>query len=119
MTEMPTNITTFQFIVAGVTGIAMGKKQNTHTITSQATAPMLMKMPILPKLHRWCGSGPRSRRRMKMLIEMMYVPRMATRAKDPMALKATVEPMLMSERRHVMVKVRRTALSGMFQPGLT
>jgi hypothetical protein len=56
---------------------------------------------------------------MKMLIEMIYVPRMATRAKDPIALKATVEPMLMSERRHVMVKVRRTALSGMFQPGLT
>jgi hypothetical protein len=44
---------------------------------------------------------------------------MATRAKDPMALKAAVEPILISERRQVMVKVRRTALMGMFQPGLT
>jgi hypothetical protein len=56
---------------------------------------------------------------MKTLIEIMYVPRMATRAKDPIALKATVEPMLISERRHVIINVRRTALSGMFQPGLT
>lgn len=43
---------------------------------------------------------------------------MATRANEPIALKATVEPMLMRERRQVMVKVRRTALSGIFQPGL-
>ena len=112
-------MTTFQFMVAAVTGMETGKKQNTHTITSQATAPMLMKIPMMPKLHRRGGSGPLSRRRMKMLIEIMYVPRMATRAKDPIALKATVEPILINERRHVMVNVRRTALSGMFQPGLT
>lgn len=38
---------------------------------------------------------------------------------EPIALKATLEPMLINERRAVMTKVRRTALSGMFQPGLT
>jgi hypothetical protein len=44
---------------------------------------------------------------------------MATRAKDPMASKATVEPISISERRHVIANVRRTALRGMFQPGFT
>lgn len=39
--------------------------------------------------------------------------------RDPMALKATALPMLMSERRAVIKKVRMTALTGMFQPGLT
>lgn len=51
--------------------------------------------------------------------EMMYVPRRAETAREPMALKATVEPMLMSERRQVMTKVISTALRGMFHPGLT
>lgn len=36
-----------------------------------------------------------------------------------MALNATVDPILMRDRRVVMVKVRRTAFKGMFQPGLT
>jgi len=36
-----------------------------------------------------------------------------------MALNATVEPILIKDRRVVIVKVSRTALSGIFQPGLT
>jgi hypothetical protein len=36
-----------------------------------------------------------------------------------MALNATVEPMLIRERRVVMRKVRTTELRGIFQPGLT
>ena len=36
-----------------------------------------------------------------------------------MALKATVEPMLMRERRIVTTRETRTALRGMFQPGVT
>ena len=36
-----------------------------------------------------------------------------------MALNATVEPILINDRRAVMTKVIKTALSGMFQPGLT
>ena len=36
-----------------------------------------------------------------------------------MALNAAVEPILIRDRRAVMVKVIRTALRGMFQPGLT
>ena len=36
-----------------------------------------------------------------------------------MALNATVEPMLIRDRRVVMRKVIRTELRGIFQPGLT
>jgi hypothetical protein len=36
-----------------------------------------------------------------------------------MALNAAVEPILIKDRRDVMRKVSKTALSGMFQPGLT
>ena len=35
------------------------------------------------------------------------------------ALRATVEPMLMRERRMVMTREMKTALRGIFQPGLT
>lgn len=38
---------------------------------------------------------------------------------EQMALNATVEPMLMSDRSVVKTNVMHTALSGMFQPGLT
>jgi hypothetical protein len=47
------------------------------------------------------------------------VPKRALRAREPMALNATVEPMLMRERSVVMTKVRMMALRGMFHPGLT
>ena len=50
---------------------------------------------------------------------MAYVLRIVTSAADPMARNAVVEPMLMRDNRHVITKVARTELSGMFQPGLT
>lgn len=53
------------------------------------------------------------------VIEMMYVDIKDTVALELMALKATVEPILMSERRQVISHVSRTALRGIFQPGLT
>ncbi len=56
---------------------------------------------------------------MSTVKEMIYVPRIAETAREPMALNATVDPILMRDRRVVMVKVRRTAFKGMFQPGLT
>lgn len=56
---------------------------------------------------------------MSTVKEMIYVPRIALTAKEPMALNATVDPILIRDKRVVIVKVRRTALRGMFQPGLT
>lgn len=50
---------------------------------------------------------------------MMYVESKALVPMDEIALKAAVEPMLMSERREVKTNVIRTAFRGMFQPGLT
>lgn len=50
---------------------------------------------------------------------MMYVPRMAETAREPIALKATVDPILIRERSVVITNVRRTAFKGMFHPGLT
>jgi len=51
--------------------------------------------------------------------DMMYVPRIAETAREPIALNATVEPMLIRDRSVVMVNVMRTEFRGMFQPGLT
>lgn len=56
---------------------------------------------------------------MSTVKEMIYVPRIALTASEPMALNATVDPMLIKDKRVVIKKVRRTELSGMFQPGLT
>ena len=50
---------------------------------------------------------------------MMYVPRIAETAREPIALNATVEPILIRDRSVVMVNVMRTEFRGMFQPGLT
>lgn len=44
---------------------------------------------------------------------------MAVVAMEPIALKATFEPMLIKESREVTRNVSKTELSGMFQPGLT
>lgn len=51
--------------------------------------------------------------------EIIYVPSNAETAREPIALKAAVEPILISDRRQVMVKVIRTAFRGIFHPGLT
>lgn len=50
---------------------------------------------------------------------MMYVDSSALVAIELMALKATVEPMLIRERSVVKRNVSKTELSGIFQPGLT
>lgn len=51
--------------------------------------------------------------------EIMYVANRALTAREPMALNATVDPMLIRERRVVIRNVTNTALRGMFHPGLT
>lgn len=117
---VPPNMTTFQFIVGGVTGIETGKNTKTQTTRRNITAPTLTKMPARPRDQRLDGSGgPRIRRRIRQVKDMMYVPSKAETAREPIALNATVEPMLIKDSRAVIRKVSRTALSGMFQPGWT
>jgi hypothetical protein len=112
-------MTTFQFMLAAVTGVETGKKIKTQTTRRNATAPRLMGRPKLPRVQRRAGRSPLRRRRIRQVKEMIYVANSAETAREPMALNATVEPMLMSERRQVMTKVIRTELRGIFQPGLT
>lgn len=103
-----------------MTGVEIGKKIKTQTMSRNNTAPMLTKTPKRPRFQRRGGSGsPRKRRTMRQVKDIMYVASNAETARDPMALKATVEPILIKDSRQVIVKVIRTALSGIFQPGLT
>lgn len=99
--------------------MATGKKQNTQTVKSHKTAPMLTGIPSLPRLHREGGKGPLKRAKIRVVIEMKYVDMIMTRAAEPIALKAVVEPMLIRDKRQVMVNVINTEFKGMFQPGLT
>ena len=107
-------------MVSAVTFLSIGKNTNTQTTRRKATAPTLIGRPARPRDQRRSGSGVLlTRRMMRHTKEMIYVPKIADTAREPMALKATVEPMLIKERRVVIRKVRRTAFRGMFQPGWT
>jgi hypothetical protein len=111
-------MTTFQFIVEGVTLAEIGKKQNTQIQHKKSRAIVLMKGPARPRLHRRGGKGgPLKRRIMTQPIETMYVEIRALVPIDVMAWKATVLPMLIRDNKLVMRNEMRTAFSGMFQPG--
>lgn len=56
---MPPNIAMFQFIVCGVTGRAVGKKQKTKKEIRNMSAMMLIAMPQRPREKRAGGSGSR------------------------------------------------------------
>ena len=69
---VPPNMTEFQFIVLGVTGIAIGKKMKTQTTSRYIKAPMLTKIPKRPRFQRRDGSGsPRKRFRMRQEKDMI------------------------------------------------
>ena len=92
----------------------------TQTTNKNITAPILMKIPKRPSDHLLAGSGVLlSRLMIRHINEMRYVASKAKTASDPIALKATIEPMLISDNKAVTTKVIRTALSGIFQPGFT
>ena len=62
---------------------------------------------------------PPRRLKIRQDMEMIYVDSSALVAIELMALKATVEPMLIRERSVVVRKVSKTELRGIFQPGFT
>ena len=69
---VPPNMTTFQFIVLGVTGIETGKNTKTQTTSRNNTAPMLTKIPKRPRVQRRGGSGsPRTRRMIRQVKEII------------------------------------------------
>jgi len=92
----------------------------TQTTAKNSTAPTLTKIPRRPSDQRRGGSGsPLTRLMIRQVKEIIYVARRALTARDPIALNAAVDPILISERRQVMTKVINTAFKGMFHPGLT
>lgn len=65
-------INTFQFIVDGTTGVAIGKKEKMKVIDKKATEIPLTSMPYRPRLHRAGGRGsPRYRLIIRHEKEMM------------------------------------------------
>lgn len=91
-----------QFIVSPSTTALPGKKENIKTRVRYSTAKMLVGAPNLPRLHRAVGSfSPRYLLMMTQAMEIMYEDMRAAVPRDAMALNATVEPMLMRDRRMV------------------
>lgn len=90
-----------------------GKKLNTKMTIKTRIEIESMTGVNFPMLQRAGGRGwSLHRRRRTQLIEMMYDDRRAAVPRDIMALKATDEPMLISERRDTMIRLRNKALSG-------
>ena len=80
----------------------------------------LMGPPSFPRLQRAGGSFmPRHLLMRTQVMEMMYEEIRDAVPREAMALKATVEPMLIRERRIVMRKEINTAFNGMSHPGRT
>lgn len=116
----PTYITTLQFIVSRVTDVDRGKKAKTKRGNRKAMAPMLIAIPNRPNDHRWGGSAsPRSRFNNTQPIETMYADMSDVIVREMMALRATCDPMLISERRMVTPRETITEFKGMFHPGVT
>lgn len=59
---IPPNIAIFQFIVFGVTGLAVGKKQKMKKEIKKIRATMLMAMPHFPSENFAGGRGSLRRR---------------------------------------------------------
>lgn len=84
-----------QFIVAEVTGMAIGKKVKIQVIISQHTEMMLTASPYLPMCHGPSRTGRLvARLHANKAIGMPYEPKKHAIVSDTIALKATVEPML-------------------------
>lgn len=116
----PTNITEAQFIFSGVTGVDNGQNAKKPTGKRKIKAAILIAKPYLPSVHLRAGSFvPYKRRHTMQLIVMKYEMRSDTPPSELMALRATEDPKLMQERRHVTTKETRTARTGRFHPGVT
>lgn len=91
-----------------------GKKANSHATIRYAKPIILTGRPHLPRLHLLSNSGCLSIRFHRIqLMEMMYDDNMETMPIERIALKATLLPRLIRERREATVKMTKVALSGM------
>src|SRR5271155_5507581 len=103
---MPPNMTQFQFIVVGLTGVVSGKKTKTKSGQRKQRAAMLMAMPKRPRDQRRGGRGcPRMRFKSTHEMVTTYEAMRDELLSVMIARSATVEPMLMRERRMVTTRV--------------
>ena len=110
----------FQFISARLGAVLSGKKDIVKTMMRYRIEKSLMGPPYLPRLQRAGGSFCPCHRLMRtQVMETMYEEMRAAVPREAMALKATLEPMLIKERRTVMKKDIITEFRGISQPGRT
>lgn len=88
----------FQFMAAGAGSGVAGKKENTKNTARKSSAAMLIARPHDPKLNGQGSSGAPDHLRQSMLpMEHMYVDREAFVVRDTTELRATEDPMLISD----------------------
>lgn len=116
----PPYMTTLQFIVCLLTLLVRGKNAKTKMGNRNASAAMLIAMPKHPRDHRRGGSGsPRMRLRRTQPMERMYADINDVIVREMMAVRATWEPMLISESSMVTASETMTEFKGMFHRGVT
>lgn len=102
-----------QFIVSGVTSLVKGKKLNVKTMARNRIDTVSTNGENFPMLQRAGGNGCFFQRLIRThVMEMMYDVSSAAVPNDMMALKATDEPILMSERRETITRLTQRAFSG-------
>lgn len=109
-----TNMTTAQLKEVASTGVTLGQKHQKNATSAYVMPPALMGTPQRPRLQldRGRSSGCQTRRTRTHATEVQYVSISETRLREMMALKATLEPRLMSASRDVIAHDSAMALTG-------
>lgn len=110
-------MTILQFMVSGVGLLYIGKKERTIKAKTIANEKMLIASPYFPKLNTAGGNGaPVQRLQIIQPRQPRYAVSSAEVESDIMALSATEDPRLMSDRRQEITHVVIRALSGTSNP---
>lgn len=98
----------------------MGKKQRTNADIRKTSAARYTGRPHFPRLN-FDGSKGLLVHRLQIIqpMETIYDVKYALVASDVIELKAVTEPMLMRDRREVVMNVTKMELNGRFQVGET
>lgn len=106
-------MTTVQFIDSTVGLVVRGKKQNTKMISRLSSAPVSTVDDHWPRLQRAGGSvSPRHRFQRTHPVEAMYELSNDAVPSDMIALNATEEPRLISDKRLTMTRLVQSAFNG-------
>lgn len=102
-----------QFIFPVCTSRVSGKKLKLNATTRNKIANVSTVLEYLPMLQRAGGRGsPRQRFRRTQEMEIMYEESSEAVPRERMALNATEDAMLMSERRQTIMKLMQSEFRG-------